>query len=235
MLKRNKVGIFVAHEDDVILGVGGIIIQHLEKQDDVYITVCTDGRNSHKAVLDIKENPTPAEVAETRRKEFNRATKILGCKRENIFYLNTEDGTVRNNADIVRKQIKEIITKINPDIIYFHYSDAHPDHRAVSEIIKNILNYMEPFPQAYQFFIWTKKLSKDRPEVDEKNIPEIPKDAIEVNIRSELETKRKALYEMRSQILTHPYKNWQIQSKPILDKNFVDYFLRGEEIILRLK
>jgi len=31
MLKRNKVGVFVAHEDDAILGVGGIIVQHLKK------------------------------------------------------------------------------------------------------------------------------------------------------------------------------------------------------------
>jgi len=184
--------------------------------------------------LGIEKNPTPEEVAEMRRKEFYGAIKILGFKKENIFFLNAKDGTVRNNMDVVHRKIQEIYTKINPDIIYFHYPDAHPDHRAVSEIMNSILNNVKFSPRAYQFFIWTKELSIGRPEVDEKNVPEIPEDAIKVDIKNELEIKRKALYKMRSQILTNPYKNWQTQRMPILDKNFVDYFLSGEEIILKL-
>ena len=49
-----KIGVYVAHEDDSILGVGGTIVQYLKQGNEVYIVVFTDGRNSHKLVLRIE-------------------------------------------------------------------------------------------------------------------------------------------------------------------------------------
>lgn len=229
-----KVGVYVAHEDDAILGVGGIIIQHLEKGDDVYIVVCTDGRNSHKAVLGIKNNPTPLEVAKTRKEEFFDAIDVLGCKRKNIFYLDTEDGTVRNNIKTVSKQIASISKEKTPDIIYFHHPDAHRDHQAASEAVKTAFNDLKYFPQAYQFFIWTREVYKGKPKFLIYISHQTQKNAKRVNIKNELKIKREALYKMKSQILLHPYRSWQTQRKPILDKDFLDFFLRGEETILKL-
>lgn len=54
-----KIGIYVAHEDDVILAMGGQIVQFVQNGDDVYIVIVTDGRHSHKAVLQIEKTRHP--------------------------------------------------------------------------------------------------------------------------------------------------------------------------------
>lgn len=137
--KKVTVGVYVAHDDDAILGVGGKIAQHINSGDDVYVVICTDGRNSHKAVLGIADNP---------------------------------------------------------------------------------------------FFIWTKELAKDRPEVDARQVPDMPSDVVKVDTRQELRRKRRALFAMKSQVNTWPYRPWQVQEKSILDKRFIDYFLAGEEFFV---
>lgn len=231
---NKKIGVYVAHDDDAILGVGGIIIKHLKNKDDVYIVVCADGRNSHKAVLNIKKNPTPKEVKRARRKEIKNAIKILGLKEERLYLLNLprKDGRIYQNENITKDKILMITKKEKPDIIYFHYPDAHLEHFYLNKIVIEIIKKLKKKPISYQFFIWTKELAKNRPEVKLK-APEIPKNAIKVDIKKFLKKKRKALFEMKSQVENWPYFDWQIQEKPILDKEFIDYFLRGEEILLK--
>ncbi len=232
-----KIGIYVAHDDDAILGVGGKIIQYLKKGNDVYVVIFADGRNSHKAVLGIERNPTVLEVKTKRKEEMQKAMHILGVVKEKLYFLNLTDGEGRvwQNAEQSYKQALDITKQEGPDIIYFHHPDAHRDHQAVSKIILKMLKKLKPKPKAYQFFIWTKELAKGRPEVSARDVPQIPKNAIKVNIKNELMNKREALYKMKSQISKRPYKNWDIQKSPILDKSFIDYFLRGEEIFIRAK
>lgn len=229
-----KIGVYAAHEDDSILGVGGKILQHIKNGDEVYAVIFTDGRTSHKAVLGIEQNPTMEEVGTKRKKEAQKAMDILGVDQEKLYFLDLprEEGRVWQNPEEAYKQALEITKQEKPDIVYFHYPDAHRDHRAVSKVVLKVITDLESKPKAYQFFIWTKELAKGRPEVNEKDVPEIPKDAKRVDIRDELDTKRRALYKMRSQVLNWPYREWQIQKMPILDKTFIDFFLRGEEILI---
>ncbi len=229
-----RIGIYVAHDDDSILGVGGRISQCLKKGDEVYIVIFTDGRNSHKEVLGIEKKPTVLEVKKRRIRETRKAMDVLGVARKNLFFLNLTDGEgkVWQNTKEAYDQAMAITRKKVPDIIYFHYPDAHPDHQAVNKVVFEILGKLKSKPEAYRFFIWTKELAKGRSEVFEEDVPEIPKSVLKVNVKDELDIKRKALYKMRSQILKHPYKEWRVQETPILDKNFIDYFLSGEELFI---
>lgn len=231
-----KVGIYAAHDDDFLLGAGGRVVQHLKQDDEVYIVICADGRNSHKAVLEITENPSAWEVKAKREEEIKKAVEILGVSKERLYFLELTDGEgkVWQNEEKPKRQILEITEKEKPDLIYFHYPDAHIDHRAVAKIVSETLGGIKPIPKAYQFFIWTKELAEGRPEVDASQVPEIPHNVTRVNIKEELEFKRKALFEMRSQVNVWPYLDWQVQEKPILDKKFIDYFLRGEEIFVKV-
>jgi len=235
-LKERKVGVYVAHDDDSILGAGGRIIQHLKNGDNVYIVICADGRNSHKAVLGIESNPSVWEVKTKREEEMKRAAKILGLAEERLYFLNLTDGEGRiwQNEEAARRQIVEITNKEKPDVIYFHYPDAHTDHRAVSKIILEMLEILGSKPEAYQFFIWTKELAEDRPEVDASQVPEIPSNILRFDIKKEAGLKQRALFEMKSQVEIHPYPSWQAQIKPILDQNFINYFLKGEEIFVKV-
>jgi len=234
--KSMKIGIYVAHDDDSILGVGGRIIQYIKNGNEVYIVIFADGRNSHKAVLGIEKNPTVWEVKVKRKEEMQKAIDVLGVPRNKLYFLDLTDGEgkVWQNKEQAYKQALDITKQENPDIIYFHHPDAHRDHQAVSKMVLKMLNKLKSKPKAYQFFIWTKKLAKNRPEVCDKDVPEIPKDALKVDIKNDLDIKRKALYKMKSQILNRPYKNWGTQKTPILDKSFIDYFLRGEEIFIKV-
>lgn len=233
--KPRKVGVYAAHDDDSILGVGGKIVQHLKLGDDVYIVVCTDGRNSHKAVLGIEDNPSTEEVRVTRKEEMKKAMKVFGIPEERLYFLELTDGEgkVWQNTESAKRQMLEITEKENPNVIYFHYPDAHPDHRAVSTIVPEMLKEVTPKPEAYQFVIWTKELAEGRPESDASKVAELPPDVLRIDIRGELDLKRKSLFEMRSQVDVWPYLDWQVQKTPILDKNFIDYFLRGEEIFVK--
>lgn len=236
-MSTEKVGIYVAHDDDAILGVGGRMTEHLKNGADVYIVICADGRNSHKAVLGIETNPSPNEVKTIRKEEIKRAMAVLGIAEERLFFLELTDGEgkVWQNQESAKSQIEGITNRENPNIIYFHYPDAHTDHTAVGNILLRILPNLPREIEAYQFVIWTKELAKNRPEVAISQIPKMPSDVLEIDISKFVDLKRKALFEMRSQVNLWPYPQWQVQEKPILDKKFIDFFLRGQEIFVKVQ
>ena len=231
-----KIGVYVAHEDDSILGVGGTILQHLKQDNEVYLVVFTDGRNSHKVVLGIEQKPSVWEVREKRAEEFKEALKFLGVPYENLYTFKIPDtvGMLWPKEKEVLERITEITKKERPDLIYLNHFDAHDDHRAVSEMVPKMLTNLDFKVEAFRFFIWTKELAEGRPEVDASQVPDIPPTALKVDVREELSLKRQALHAMKSQVELWPYPDWQVQIGPILDKRFIDYFLRGEEIFIRL-
>ncbi len=228
-----KVGVYVAHDDDAILGPGGRLVQHRRAGDAVYIVIFLDGRNSHMRVLGIRENPTPLEVKEKRKEEMKEAADALDVGRYNLYFLDLEESVLNTNLAKVVEKVAKITETEKPDIVYFHHPNAHAAHRAVNTVVSEVLSRVEPKPEAYQFIIWTKELSEGRPEVDERRAPEVPAGAERIDIRKELSLKKEALFQMRSQVSTHPYPDWQVQKKPILDQKFINYFLRGEEVFLK--
>ena len=55
-----------AHDDDVIIGIGGtLLVRH--QDDGVEIIVMTNGQNSHEVVLGVSVLPSPEEVAQARK------------------------------------------------------------------------------------------------------------------------------------------------------------------------
>ncbi|MDD4661931.1 MAG: PIG-L family deacetylase, partial [Candidatus Pacebacteria bacterium] len=152
-----KIGIYVAHDDDAIIGVGGTIIKHLKSGDDVYVVIFTDGENSHRIVLGLEENPNPQEVKEKRKEEIRNAMNVLGLKKDGLFFLNQIDGNGnfwKDDADLFNK-VLSLTNQEKPDIIYYHYQlDDHVDHKAVNKIVSNIVKKIKTPIQAYQFCVW---------------------------------------------------------------------------------
>lgn len=235
-----KIGAYVAHDDDSVLAVGGQIFEHIKKGDDVYIVIFTDGRHSHKAVLGIEENPTPLEVKEARHWEIIRALAFLGVKSDRIYFLDQTDAdgeAWKNDAGLL-DAIHRITGDEYPDVIYFHASDTHNDHRAVNSIMMRLFGKLCYKPKAYSFLIWVKELTRPGPEFNLNCIPEtdIPEGAIIKRVEPDvMARKRAAIYTMQSQVLNWPYQDWQPQEKPILGKDFINYFLRGEEVLVEIQ
>lgn len=113
---------FGAHPDDVELSMGGTIISLVEKGFRVGIVDLTEGELSSRGDL------------ETRRKETEKASKILGIHyREN---LKLKDGQIEINENSLKKVV-EVIRKFKPKIVFAPYFiDRHPDHETSAQLIK---------------------------------------------------------------------------------------------------
>ncbi|MCR4433761.1 MAG: bacillithiol biosynthesis deacetylase BshB1 [Coprothermobacterota bacterium] len=109
-----------AHPDDVEIGMGGTIASLKGKGHEVTILDLTDGE------------PTPTGSREIRLQESQEAAKVLGVDRRI-----TLDLPNRYLLDSIENRLKvaEVIREVRPDVIFLHYwTDAHPDHRAASQL-----------------------------------------------------------------------------------------------------
>lgn len=146
-----------AHPDDIELGAGGTIAKHVRNGDVVHILVMSRGeRGVPGDKLSEKERMLDDEVknglkGKRRELETKHALKALGVNEANTKILGYPDTAIRGGKEVL-KQIGTSIAKLNPDIIYTHYSDEeHLDHVNISlctlhsaRRIKSILFYESP-------------------------------------------------------------------------------------------
>jgi bacillithiol biosynthesis deacetylase BshB1 len=113
--------IIAPHPDDAELGMGGAILKLKQ-----------DGRRV--GVLDLTSGePTPHGSPETRARETEAATKILGLEwRENLGLANRSlEATVENRA-----MLAGVIRQQRPRWLFAPYwVDAHPDHVAATQLV----------------------------------------------------------------------------------------------------
>src|SRR5262249_44300746 len=110
-----------AHPDDAELGMGGTILALKAQGAAVGVLDLTDGE------------PTPHGSPETRQRETDDATRILGIDwRGNLGLQNRA-----LVADLqARPKVAGILRQLRPDVILTHYwEDAHPDHVAASALV----------------------------------------------------------------------------------------------------
>ncbi len=113
--------VFGAHPDDVELGCSGTVIKLVEHGKKVAIIDLTRGELGTRG------------TAESRKKECENATKILGVAvRENM---NFEDGFFKDDEKHKLALIKKI-REYCPEIVIANApSDRHPDHGRASQIV----------------------------------------------------------------------------------------------------
>ena len=139
-----KILIIVAHPDDEILGMGGTILNHTKKGDDVTIVYLTTGiasrrssnyNNSPSYKLSKNESIKIKKQILELQNDAKNSSKILGVKKTIFFdYPDNELDTVPLLKII--KTIEEIVSSIMPDRIYTsHFADLNVDHRIVFEAI----------------------------------------------------------------------------------------------------
>ena len=118
-----KVLVITPHPDDEVLGCGGTISKHSNQGDEVYNCIITKAY-----ISDWSE-----EFIENRKKEIEKANKILGVK--NTYFLDYP--TVKLDT-IPQKKLNEAIYKVvdevKPDVVYIpHKGDLNKDHRLIFE------------------------------------------------------------------------------------------------------
>ena len=142
--KKDKILVIAAHPDDEILGMGGTILNHTKKGDDVTIVYLTTGiasrrssnyNNSPSYKLSKNESIKIKKQILELQNDAKNSSKILGVKKTIFFdYPDNELDTVPLLKII--KTIEEIVSSIMPDRIYTsHFADLNVDHRIVFEAI----------------------------------------------------------------------------------------------------
>ena len=114
--------VIAPHPDDAELGMGGAIIKMIQQGWKVGILDLTDGE------------PTPFGDTETRQRETQAATDILGVRwRENLRLPNRFlEATLEARAELAN-----VIRRVRPKWLFAPYwEDAHPDHTAATQLVE---------------------------------------------------------------------------------------------------
>lgn len=233
-----KVGVYFAHDDDLLLRVLERVMKHKFDGDDVYAVLFTDGENSHTRALGIHENPTPEEVKRARAEEFKCALEVAGLTRDRIHTLGLSDGdgNIWGKDPEVMGKVMGITAGEKPTIMYYHNADPHVDHRGVCDVMSTIVGLVQSVREAYKFVVWTKELAEGRTDVDASAISEVSQDAIRIpSVPFLAGFKQRALFQMRSQVQVWPYPHWQVQNRPNLTKEFIDRCVGTDEIFIPVR
>lgn len=152
------------HPDDETIGMGGTLALFGEQFD---VILLTDGRKGIKDKI-------PEEVIKIRQEEFKNSLSI--AKIQNYSFLNIEDKKLMSNLDMLKGVNFEQYDYIFlPNII-----DQHPDHKAVSFLLKEAIKSGAKFKSDVKicmYEVWS-ALGLVNAFVDISNVIETKKDMI---------------------------------------------------------
>ncbi len=125
-LKKDKVLVIVAHQDDELIEHGLFLKRSL---DDITVVIATKSS-------DITPNPlglSLEDLTKIRKLETLAFCNQVGVK--DVRFLDLDDGNI--NKELLDLEAKKLIRELNPDIILTHSDiDAHPDHKIIADVIE---------------------------------------------------------------------------------------------------
>lgn len=198
---------------------------------DVFVVFMTDGRHA-LAKLGMYSGPAPFELRQIRREEAIKATRILGLNEEEVFFLDIEDGMLRNYERQAEREVVGIFRDVtSPREVYFPQErEYHVDHRATNSVIRKALARLDLHPIQYQYMV-DLPFSLSLLRACSERISDVLMcsllrcDLVHVNISDFLPLKLLALKEYRSQITLLSNE----QRQPALKASFLRRFLKDEE------
>lgn len=146
-----------AHNDDQIIGAGGTLRKYANQGKVIKTIIFSFGQSSHPH-LKTKI------IVEKRISESLKSDKIMGGS--GIAYLDLREGHFKEDfkRKQIRKHLKKVLKELKPAKIFTHSDDDfHPDHKAIFELVSDMIKKKEINCPVYTFEIWNViKLKKKR-------------------------------------------------------------------------
>jgi LmbE family N-acetylglucosaminyl deacetylase len=219
---KNKIVVFSPHPDDETLGCGGTVAKKLSEGYEAVVVHMTDGRHAFSKLFNIDSEPTPDELKEIRKEEARKAARVLGLHEENLYFLDFEDGRLKQKQAEAQQQVIEILRKNLPVEAYLpSEKDINPDHPATSKIAKSSINKLGLSTLKYEYSI-IQRYSRIGPRMD-TFLDFFKHNLIHVDISKFLPLKEAAIKEYKSQITIVSSR----QERPVLEN--IKRFLRSKE------
>jgi N-acetylglucosamine malate deacetylase 1 len=121
-----------SHPDDIEIFMFGLLSACADRGDEICLVIATDGS--------LGGQKPSSELTKIRKLESERGLISLGKP----SFLNFKDGSLHDERD-APKEIKNVIENNNPDLVITHApEDYHPDHRTLSNYVKNAVGFSCP-------------------------------------------------------------------------------------------
>lgn len=146
----NKAIVFNPHNDDGIIGMGGTLIQLLEKGWNIMYIQMTDGRHGSNKI-------SPSKLKKIRAEEFKKEREFLGV--DKFYSFDIEDGTLgrlgeKRKREII-KRLVELIEDYSPNIVFLPgKAEAHIDHRMTYLLARKAIEKINIFPLEVYYLVW---------------------------------------------------------------------------------
>lgn len=143
--------VFAPHQDDEVLGCGGLILAKVRAGAQVKIVFLTDGSGSHKELIDSNE------LVRIRELEAISANAALGLVASDLIFLRIKDGDLSSKAsqEEATKGIVALLKMHCPDEVYIPYRhEPHPDHVGAYLSVMNALPYYTRSIRVFEYAVW---------------------------------------------------------------------------------
>ncbi|MBZ9578449.1 PIG-L family deacetylase [Patescibacteria group bacterium] len=152
------------HDDDGIIGMGGTLIQLLEKGWRIMYIQMTDGRHGSNKI-------SPNKLRIIRAKEAKEEREFLGI--DKFYNFDIEDGTLgkinRKKRDKIIEKLIKLIEDLKPNIVFLPgKTEAHIDHRATYQIGREAIKRSKIKPLEVYYCAWFFPFLKQDPGAIEK-------------------------------------------------------------------
>jgi N-acetylglucosamine malate deacetylase 1 len=147
--------VIAPHQDDEVLGCGGLIRLKREQNVPVQIVFITNGAASHAKHPKFQSG----EMVPIRQQEALSALSILGVDSEQIHFLDKPDSQLQNLDASKRQQtieqLAQLLKSFQPGEVYVtHRQDRIKDHEVTYELVQAAIQYSGIEVDILQYPIW---------------------------------------------------------------------------------
>lgn len=146
-----KILVMAPHADDETIGLGGTILLHAQRGDQVDLLVMTNGITGN-----ADNSYTQEEYVALRKNEARAAGKILGVQ-EFIFWDFPDNHTVtENDLNQIVPAFADLVKKNGYDAVYTpHKDEIHTDHHVSSVIAARAIAGLKNPPLLFAYEVWS--------------------------------------------------------------------------------